>query len=118
MISLSVPTFTTLTTVVWIIAGLMTLFAFVSAWQGQLSLSLVISAAGAAVFHIPVVGLFLGWIKLTFERQDQLLESSVGKAISAIGLVFAMTGVLPFVVVFGFSAIGCLIVYAIRSFLN
>jgi hypothetical protein len=112
---MSVPTFTTLTTAVWAACVVLLLVALVIAWQGRLVMALGISAAGALLFNVPPAALMMQFIKLNFDRQDQLLESGVGKAVSAIALVFAMTGVMPFLTIFIASAVLILLFYGVGS---
>ena len=115
MITMSVPAFVTLTTALWVAAGLMLVAALVFAWRGKLLLALGTSAAGSLLVNVPPAAVMTQLIKLDFDRQDQLLETGVGKAVSAIALVFAMTGVMPFMTVFLAAALLALLFYGIGS---
>jgi len=112
---MSVPTFTTLTTAVWAVCVILLLVALIVAWQGRLLRALGASAAGALLFNVPPAVIMLQIIKLDFDRPDQLLETGVGKAVSAIALVFAMTGVMPFMAIFAISAVLALLFYGAGS---
>ena len=112
---MSVPSFVTLTTALWAAAVLMLIVALVFAWRGKMLVALGTSAAGSLLVNVPPAAVMMQLIKLDFDRPDQLLETGIGKAVSAIALVFAMTGVMPFMTLFVASAVLALLFYGIGS---
>ena len=118
MITLSVPAFTALTTALWVAAGVMVLLACVVAWNGRLLMALALSAGASALFNAPILAMLANTVKVNFERKGELMETAIGKAVTASSLVFAMTGVLPFAVIFVVSAGLSFLAYAIASALK
>ena len=115
MIPMSVPTFTTMTTAVWAACVVLLLVTLIVAWRGRLLMAMGTSAVGALLFNVPPAAVMMQIIKLDFDRPDQLLETGVGKAVSAIALMFVMTGVMPFVAIFAISAVLALLFYVVGS---
>ena len=101
----------------WLVVGVATgiqIVAFGAAVRAKLGRSLWISCFNSLLLSSPFLLLWVGALKIAFERKDQMLETVSGTIIMAVTLVAAMSGqMFLFVPIFALLAIACLFFFLI-----